>query len=388
LLFGAAAAWAIAIAHPISALSVALICLFPLLVVLGPYVARQWRRHPLPTSMVLLAIVAVVAIALTVPSGLGPLHSVETQVFPLIQSPRRAVVGAISNGTDRMAPEWLLALFMVIGAVACFVWRQRRWLVFAELAIVALYVGAASIGSPITRLFTGPWYNDSHRLAAILPIVAIPLATTGVLAVAEVLRRVVFQAADVSQPAVAVALSLVVGAAVAGLTAVHGIQSNAGNLGGEFSSSGSAIFVSPAKLQFLRKVAGIVPASSLVADSPYSGTAFLYALSGIRVLFPQISEATDNHDMVYLALNLMHIGQDQRACDLVRRYDVGYMIIAPDNYLKNQKLSNYPGVTDPVAGSGFELITADGPQKLYKITICQPPGGPAGSVQTASRSGS
>ncbi len=126
----------------------------------------------------------------------------------------------------------------------------------------------------------------------------------------------------------------------------------------------------------------------MVADSPYSGTAYLYALSGIRVLFPQISEATDNRDMVYLALNLMHIGQDQRACDLVRRYDVGYMIIAPDDYLKNQKLSNYPGVADPVAGSGFRLIAADGPQKLYKITICQPPSSPAGSVQTASRGGS
>ncbi len=136
---------------------------------------------------------AVAAIGLSVPSGLGPLHSVETQFFPLIQSPRQAVVGAISNGTDHMAPEWLLALFMVIGAIACFVWRQRRWLVFAELVIVALYVGSAAIGSPITRLFTGPWYNDSHRLAAILPIVAIPLATSGVLAVAEVVRRVLFQ---------------------------------------------------------------------------------------------------------------------------------------------------------------------------------------------------
>ncbi len=46
-LFGAAGAWAIAIAHPNSALSVAVICLFPLLVGIAPYVARQWSRHTL-----------------------------------------------------------------------------------------------------------------------------------------------------------------------------------------------------------------------------------------------------------------------------------------------------------------------------------------------------
>ncbi len=43
---GLPAAWAIAIAHPNSALSVALICLFPLLMAVGPYVARPVETPP------------------------------------------------------------------------------------------------------------------------------------------------------------------------------------------------------------------------------------------------------------------------------------------------------------------------------------------------------
>jgi hypothetical protein len=282
-----------------------------------------------------------------------------------------------------MDPEWLLTLFMVIGAIACFAWRQRRWLVWAELVIIAFYVATAGIDSHLTRLFTGPWYNDSHRIAAILPIVAVPLATTGVLAVADVLGRAASRAGDIAQPAAALALSLVIGAALALLTAVHGIPGNARTVGGTFSTSGFSVFVNPAKLQFLEDVSRLVPASAVVADSPYSGTAYLYALSGIRVLFPQISDNLNNHDMIYLQENLVHVSQDPHACELVRRYDVGYMIIAPDDYLgKRLQPGNYYGVADPAPDSGFRLIAADGPERLYKITICQ--ASTAGTTETAS----
>ncbi len=69
----------------------------------------------------------------------------DNQHWPLWQTPRQAVLSAFNNSTDGVvAAEWVLAAFLVIGVVACFVWRQRRWLVFAELVIAALYVGSVS----------------------------------------------------------------------------------------------------------------------------------------------------------------------------------------------------------------------------------------------------
>jgi hypothetical protein len=391
-LFGVVGAWAIGIAHPNSALSVALICAFPLLMVLGPLVADQWNRHTAGTTLVLLAILAVVVVGAYVALGLHVVRHTEGQYFPVSQTPGQAVVSAISNGTDGQVAEWLMAAFLIIGVAACFVWRQRRWLVPAELVVIALYVGSAAIASHVVRPFTGLWYNDSHRLAATLPIVAIPLTTIGVLAagewLAQALRRLPSAASLAARPALALALPVALGTVVAVATAAQAVPDNAKTVGAQFSTSGAYTFVSAAKLQFLQTVARLVPASALVADDPFEGTAYLYSLSGTRVLFPQAGTGTDNAELTDLAHNLVRLGKDPVTCALVRRYGVGYMVVGPDDYLAKQQLPGfYGGVANPGRNSGFRLLAADGPLRLYKITSCQPASQPE-PAEAASRGGS
>jgi hypothetical protein len=384
-LFGAAGAFAIGIAHPNAVLSVSLICLIPVLMVVGPYARDQWRRHALGTTLVLLAVVLVAAVGGFVASGLSTVRAVEAKSFPLAETPAHAVVSAFSNATNGLPAETALAAFGLIGVVACFVWRQRRWLVGAELLIVALYVGSAAIGNQAARLFTGPWYNDSHRIAATLPVVAIPLTTTGVLAAGEWLHRVAFRIG--ARPAFALVVPLAVGTAVAAATAAEDIPAIASTDAWGLSTSGNQMLTSPQKLQFLQTVARLVPASALVADNPFDGTAYLFAQSGTRVLFPQADLTVRNNDLTYLAHNLVQAGQNPRACDLIRQYGVGYLVIAPDDYLNKRQLPGpYYGVVYPPEDSGFRLIAADGSLRLYKITICQRPI-PAAPIDAAGRSG-
>jgi hypothetical protein len=405
--FGVVGAWAIAIAHPNSALSVALICLFPLLVIVGRYVAGQYRRHRLGTALAVLGVVVVVAVGGLVASRVPTVRAVEAAAWSPIETPSRAVVSALSNSTDGQTPELLLASFSIIGMVACFVWRRRRWLVAAELAIVALYVGAAGIGDHLARLFTGLWFDDSYRLAAILPIVAIPLATMGVLAAAEWLQQFIRQAASrataATRPALALALPLTLGVAVAAATAVQSVPDNARTVGKLFNTSGDERLVSASKVEFFQTVARLVPPSALVADNPFDGTAFLFALTGNRVVFPQMNESSSK-DIGYLARNLVRLGQDPQACNLVRRYDIQYMVVAPDDFLTKQMamqngpsgaevradLTWYAGVDYPVSDSGFRLeASADNGQlRLYKITICQPGSHPPEAVAAASQGSS
>jgi hypothetical protein len=360
----------------------------PLLVVGAPYVFDLWRRHTLATTGVLLASVVLAAIGGVVVSNSSTVQSVESKAFPLSESPAHAVVSALSNGTDHQAPELLLAAFLIIGVAACFVWRQRRWLVCAELAIVALYVGSAAIGSHAARIFTGLWYDDAHRIAATLPIVAIPLATMGVLAVGEWLHRAAARSAIAARPALAMALPLAVGAGVAVTTAVQSLPANASVVGWGFSTSGNQELTSPKKLQFLQTVARLVPGSAVVADDPFAGSAYLFALSGRRVLFPQMAPSY-SQDLIYLAHNLARLSQDPLVCNLVRRYAVGYMLVAPDNYLEKSQLPGfYGGVAYPAEASGFRLMAADGPLRLYKITSCQPESPSASPAEAASRGSS
>ncbi len=393
--FAVAGAWAIGIAHPNSALSVAVICLVPVIMAIGPQVVRQYRRHTLATTVVLLVVLVGAAFVYRLP----PLRAVEAQYWPPFQSTGQAVLSALSNSTDGQAAEWVLAAFLIIGMVACFVWRQRRWLVVAEFMIVALYVGSAAIGNPLARLFTGLWYDDSHRLAATLPVVAIPLTTMGVLAVGEWLHRLPVTVATrravdamargrvaAARGAVALALPLAIGAVVTVATATQSVASNAATVSSSFNTGGDEALVSPSKLQFLQTVSRLVPASALVADNPTGGTAYLFALSGTRVLYPQMDPASNNQDMTYLAHNLVHLRENSRACDLVRRYDVSYMVIAPEGYVNSWAQGFYAGVVYPRANSGFRLVAsaADGQLRLYKITICQP-ASQAGPVEAASR---
>ena len=388
--FAAAGAWAIAIAHPNSALSVALICVFPLLAVAGTYVARQYRRHRIGTALGVSAVLAAIAGGGVIAARLPTIHAVASISWSTFETPSHAVVSALSYGTNHQAPELLLATLALVGVVACFVWRQRRWLVFAELAIVALYVGAAAIGGPTVRLFTGVWYDDSYRIAAILPIVAIPLATMGVLAIAEWLQRFPLRAAAAARPALALAVPLVVAALVAVPTAVQSVPDNVRTVGYKFKTFGDGALVSSSKIEFLQSVARIVPPSALVADNPFDGTAYLYALTGTRVLNPQLN-ASSQEGVAYLSQNLVRLGQDPRVCDLVRQYAVGYMVVAPDNVLLDPskpwvraELGWYAGVANPGKRPGFRLlVSADGGQyRLYKITMCQPPSA-AGQVEAA-----
>jgi hypothetical protein len=382
--FAVVGAWAIAIAHPNSAFSVGLVCLIPVLMAVWPYVSDQWNRHTLRTTVVLLGGLVVVIIGGYIALQLPPIRHVEAQIWPVNQPPTFAAVSAFSNSTNGQPAELLLATFAIIGMITCFVWRQRRWLVVAEFIIVALYAAAAGVTSKPAHLITGLWYDDSHRIAGTLPIVAIPLATIGVLAVGEWLYRVPFQALA-ARPAAALAVPLAVGTVVAVGTAVQSVPNNANTVGHGFSTSGDYAFVSPAKAQFLAAVARTVPANAVVADNPFAGTAYLYTLAGTRMLFPQVGPTSNNKLMSYLAANLVQIAHNPEACSLVRDYGVDYMVIAPDNYLSPRQMPGfYSGVVNPGKDSGFRLIRKDGPLRLYKITICQPSSHPAVPVDAAS----
>jgi hypothetical protein len=105
------------------------------------------------------------------------------------------------------------------------------------------------------------------------------------------------------------------------------------------------------------------------------------------VLFPQLNPASNSADLSYLAANLVQLRHNSRACDLVRRYDINYMVIAPDTFPPgNGTPGFYKGVADPAPKASFLLVAsaAGGQLRLYKITSCQP-ARQAGPVETVSR---
>lgn len=68
-------------------------------------------------------------------------------------------------------------------------WALRRartsWLVPAHLMVCTLYVVGATTWSSV---WTGVWYNDSPRIAALVPVTAAPLAALGLVALCSLAR--------------------------------------------------------------------------------------------------------------------------------------------------------------------------------------------------------
>lgn len=390
--FAVVAAWAIAIAHPNAAISVAVIALLPVLIAFGRYLMAEYRSgHRIRGGSVLVVLVVVVVGGWLYASGLPTMQRVRDHLWKPFESAPQAAGEALTSGTNGQHGLWLLSAFMVIGMVTCFIRRTRRWLAVAEIAVAGLYVASAAIGTPFVRQFTGFWYDDSHRLAAILPIVAVPLTVTGLLATGQWLNRHGVRHATTrlaAHPLSLAAVTLAVAVVVSGLTAARSVPSNATVLGREYSTAGDHRLVSPQKRQFFRTVADAVPAGAVVANDPFQGTAALWSLTGTRVLFPQVGLAVNNEQATYLARHLVDLAHDRRACALVRHYGVGYLIVAPDNYRRaNAPPGPYRGITYPGARPGFDLVVFDGPRQLYRITRCQPASSPTSAMPATSQRG-
>ena len=76
-------------------------------------------------------------------------------------------------------------MLMIIGLVVAVRSPRMRWLAVLWTMLAALYAIAASIGLAWLRGFAvGAWYEDPYRLAAMIPVAAIPLAGIGAAAVA------------------------------------------------------------------------------------------------------------------------------------------------------------------------------------------------------------
>ena len=184
------AAWivgGITLAHPN-----ALFSLFVLTIPLVVYAIVLVVRRASPERRIRVAVISAVA-AIT-------LFAVEAFAFTRAKTmdnawlPSRsfpaAVREALTNGPVDLSIAWVVSALVLIGAVvAC--WRPRlRWAVAAYLLSVLLYaVAIAWPAGPLRTAITGVWYNDSYRLAALLPILAVPLAAFGAVSVARWLAR-------------------------------------------------------------------------------------------------------------------------------------------------------------------------------------------------------
>jgi hypothetical protein len=264
----------------------------------------------------------------------------------------------------------VLAILVVAGAVTTFVQRRRRWLVLSHLVAGSLYILAAGVDGDTRRLFTGFWYTDSHRLAAIIPITGVPLAVIGLMAVVSVAQTRLTALGGAHTPGARAGRPALV--AVPAVLAVLLLVSG-GLYSGDHRDRLLEAYpkvdplVDQEEYALFSRIDGHVAPDELIAQMPLNGSPAVMALTRRQVLFPQINTGRTTPDQLYLARHLVDAPVDDEVCVIADRLNVRYLLTNDKPWGNMWDGLTYPG---PSRASGFELVDRGGTFELYRITAC------------------
>jgi hypothetical protein len=360
-------------AHPNVLFSVGVLSLFPIGARLG---ARAWGLHKAGRTVRGVAEVVTVVLVLgflwwytaTAPA-FAPTRD---QYWPPFETKANAVGEVLLNATHGGNALVLLSVVMLLGVYAARrEWPVLRLVVAGHLATTFLFVLSAAVNVPETRKFTGYWYNDSHRLAAMLPITAVPLAVGGILFVAAKVMTRGAERAWHGRTATVVTIALV--ALMVVVTGGLYPKDREGRVAGGYDVPEREKLVDSETQAFFRRIKNEIPADALVAGNPFNGSAMLWALADREVLFPHF-RSPQSREQDYVAGHLDDAATNPRVCRAVRDLGVEYLLVGGGTFRTSEPRWEYfEGLNDPGPAPGFELVDTDGDSKLYRITACGVP---------------
>jgi hypothetical protein len=361
--------------HPNVLFSVAVLSLFPVAAALAVRGLRLHRAGRTPRGAGEFAAFLVVVGVVWYWSATTPAFAlVRTMYWPPFETPANAVGEVLLNATNKKEALWFLSAVVVAGVFAARRSAGLRLIVAGHLVTTFLFVLTAAINRPNTRIFTGYWYNDSHRLAAMVPITGVPLAVGGILFLAG---KLLGRTAEDATPPPGWRGRVPVTSAVVGLTALL-LVLTAGmypadkerRVASGYGVSEVAQLATADMRRFYADIKDDIPEDALVAGNPFNGSSMLWALADREVLFPHFV-SQHSPDQVFVAKHLVEVGTDPAVCRAVRRLGVDYLLVGSGTFRQSDGFRNYyRGLADPGSAPGFELVETDGENKLYRITAC------------------
>lgn len=370
----------LALAHPSTLMALAALFL-PLG---GVAMIRYWRRlrmrkaHPITFLPSFSALALYTLIVLILWRELRP--SAGASQWKPIQTSAQAV-GEILASAPMGAPAAWMLMFLTLAGVLHVVLRRGTWWaagIFLMTAFLFVVVSGTPRG-PLRTLITGVWYNDSFRLAALLPVTTVVLASIGaswiLTVLAERLQKrgptIVLQRSHPrltsSVPAIAVTsaslvllLLLTQGRAVELPVAESHARS--------YALTEDSPLLSMDERELIERLPEILPENAMVAGNPWTGTAYAYALSGIEVLTPHLG-TTGGPENLQVLMELDRAASDPGVCSLLDAAGVEYVLEFPGDEL-HEGDHDYPGVEDLSGVAGLEVLDSEGEAVLYEITAC------------------
>ena len=290
---------------------------------------------------------------------------------------------ALSFSPVDLSPAWLVAPLALLGLWACFQAPRRfAWIGSVYLIFAGLYVVVAGFPKSPTRDFlTGVWYNDSPRIAALLPVVGVVLTAVGLdwaartLAAARDRHRVLALALDgpvrtgsTATTVYRASAGLVLVLAAIGLGQQGGFKEEVQLASSRYELDDDSPLVSADELALIHRLKDTVPADAVLIDNPYTGAALSYALGGRKSAQLHImSSVSPAVQKIYDSA--ASVATDPSVCEAVREAN-GYYILDFGSKEIHRGYHTPPGLFRLEHNPGVKLVDSEGRARLYKITAC------------------
>ncbi|WP_326960231.1 MULTISPECIES: DUF6541 family protein [unclassified Arthrobacter] len=375
----------LALAHP-STLMAFLAFLSPAVVFVFVKSWRKWQRNwPASRSRALAwsgALVVGAAAVLLTWQAVRPIA--EAAFWPPIHSPLGSLWELATNSLMNRPPAIVVSILVAAGVVAMARQRNLWWVLGMFGMACALFLVVSSFSPGRLRDFvTAIWYNDSYRLAALVPAVAVLVAAYGAAWLMGLLRRRLDDRAsqgrggaapaDAGTPPPSSAPAARLGAmaivVLVLLTQLGGVQYAADKARSNYQLTADSQLITRDEMAVLQDMVSLVPEDAVVAANAWNGSALAYALSNRRTIQLHVLSSSFTLDDKIVLDSLREAKTNPTVCPAVRALDVNYVLDFGGQEI-NGGSHPAPGL-DNLEGSGVAtLLSRHGDAKLFKFNGC------------------
>lgn len=290
------------------------------------------------------------------------------------EGPFGALIEALGTNPIFDGHNWVVSFFVLAGVILALPIKAYRPFVLGLTVVIAFFVLAEGFPPFELRAFIlSPWYSDPWRLAALLPLMMMPLAAIGATHLAKIFlpafrRWLSFFTRDRSIVTIAQTVVLYLIGVTLIATSLFGVSQRLDDT--YLAQETEARVLSLDERALLERLDAHVDEDQRIMSNPWNGSALAYALSGREVLVPHLSGTYSQ--TVWEAMDGITLGEPT-ACQaaeslnahFVLDFGTAYVFKNPENL--EPQLKRISGIFYAPA---LTEIDREGEAVLYKITGC------------------
>ncbi|MDQ4503245.1 DUF6541 family protein [Sinomonas sp. ASV322] len=374
----------LSLAHPSSTIALLAFATPALFFRCASEIARMRRTRSTPKHALLWIGGTVVYLAALLVVWLNLRPSLSSAPWAPFQTNARAIGEIVSNAPMGTTVTWIMTPCTVLGLYVLARHIKRLWWILGMYLVgAALYLVASSWSQGGFRTFlVGVWYNDSFRLAALLPVVSLPVAVMGAEWVVWRVRYITSRARDAAftskSPLLARAGQLLAPSAVVwavvvvmALASQGGTLSNVQNrLNEVFALTDHSALVTSDKLTLMQKAKEIIPAGDTVVANPYMGGSLIYALENVHTVAPHIFGERSATEQTVLN-HWDEAAYNTSVCPAIRQLRAYWALdFGTDTVIPTDDPNL--GINDLTTNlaPGVKVVAQAGKARLFRITAC------------------